>query len=209
MPTIFFYHVNKPYGCLSNFSKHPVNIDGRLWPTTEHFFQARKFINSDLQEAVRAAATPMAAAEMGCDRQHPIRPDWETVRIDVMLQALRAKFTQHETLREVLLSTGHAKLVEHTANDGFWADGGDGSGQNQLGKCLMKIRNADPAFVPEFYVPPWIKNPDADKSDLIWRLGAGEDYLNELLRWLDRLGHAAKEEYRAYYPKPDYWQHEL
>ncbi len=57
-----------------------------------------------------------------------------------MLDALRAKFTQHEELRELLLGTGDAGLVEHTANDSYWGDGGDGSGKNRLGVLLMQVR---------------------------------------------------------------------
>jgi len=57
-----------------------------------------------------------------------------------MRDVLRAKFTQHEDLRALLLSTGDAKLVEHTANDSYWADGGDGSGRNMLGQLLMQLR---------------------------------------------------------------------
>ena len=57
-----------------------------------------------------------------------------------MLDALRAKFTQHEELKATLLGTGDAILVEHTANDSYWGDGGDGSGKNRLGQLLMKLR---------------------------------------------------------------------
>jgi N-glycosidase YbiA len=49
-----------------------------------------------------------------------------------MLEALRAKFTLHEELNAILLGTGDAVLVEHTANDSYWGDGGDGSGKNRL-----------------------------------------------------------------------------
>ena len=52
----------------------------------------------------------------------------------------RAKFTQHETLKSLLLSTGEAKIFEHTENDSYWGDGGDGSGKNMLGRILMEIR---------------------------------------------------------------------
>ena len=57
-----------------------------------------------------------------------------------MLAALRAKFTQHDELKAVLLGTGDAELVEHTANDRYWGDGGDGSGKNRLGALLMQVR---------------------------------------------------------------------
>ncbi len=57
-----------------------------------------------------------------------------------MLEAVRAKFTQHEDIRAILLGTGDAKIVEHTANDNYWGDGGDGSGKNRLGEILMRVR---------------------------------------------------------------------
>ena len=57
-----------------------------------------------------------------------------------MYIALYAKFTQHEPLMKLLLDTGDRKLVEHTSRDSYWGDGGDGSGQNKLGKLLMRLR---------------------------------------------------------------------
>jgi ribA/ribD-fused uncharacterized protein len=57
-----------------------------------------------------------------------------------MREAVRAKFTQHEDLRKILLGTQDALLVEHTPRDSYWGDGGDGSGKNMLGRILMEIR---------------------------------------------------------------------
>jgi N-glycosidase YbiA len=59
-----------------------------------------------------------------------------------MRTAVMAKFAQHEDLRVLLLSTGDAKLVEHTDNDDYWGDGGDGSGKNMLGRILMQVRES-------------------------------------------------------------------
>ena len=83
----------------------------------------------------------MQVAKMGRDRKRPLRRDWEVVKDDIMREALRAKFTQHEDLRIILLETDDAELVEHTKNDSYWADGGDGSGLNMLGKLLMELRD--------------------------------------------------------------------
>lgn len=77
---------------------------------------------------------------MGRSRKLPLRRDWESVKDQVMLEVVRAKFTQHEDLKAILLATGDAKLVEHTANDSYWGDGGDGSGKNRLGQILMQVR---------------------------------------------------------------------
>jgi ribA/ribD-fused uncharacterized protein len=82
----------------------------------------------------------MIAARMGRDRGKPMRADWEAVKDDIMREAVRAKFQQHTELREILLATGDARIVEHTQNDSYWGDGGDGSGKNMLGRILMEVR---------------------------------------------------------------------
>ena len=69
-----------------------------------------------------------------------LRSDWENVKRDVMFKALLAKFSQHEDLKVLLLRTGNRELIEHTSNDSYWGDGGDGHGQNNLGKLLMRVR---------------------------------------------------------------------
>ena len=79
----------------------------------------------------------MKAALIGRDRSRPLRADWESVKDAVMRDALRAKFTQHPDLREKLLSTGDALLIEHTRNDSYCGDGGDGSGKNRLGGSIL------------------------------------------------------------------------
>jgi ribA/ribD-fused uncharacterized protein len=140
MEKIEFYRTGDPYGCFSNFSAHPIEIGGRVWPTSEHYFQAQKFPGTPHEEAIRSATSPMIAARMGRDRSQPLRKDWEIVKDDVMLTALRAKFEQHPSARAELLGTGDAILVEHTGNDSYWGDGGDGRGLNMLGHLLMKVR---------------------------------------------------------------------
>jgi ribA/ribD-fused uncharacterized protein len=136
---IEFYRVGDPYGFLSNFAPYPFTVDGKLWPTSEHYFQAQKFAGHPEEERVRNAPSASEAAKLGRGLSG-LRADWESVKDDVMLAALRAKFSQHEKLRRNLLATGDRQLVEHTTNDVYWADGGDGSGRNRLGELLMQVR---------------------------------------------------------------------
>ena len=82
----------------------------------------------------------MNAARMGRSRKRPLRKDWESVKDSIMHEAVLAKFTQHADLREILLATDENKIVEHTKNDDYWGDGGDGSGRNRLGEILMRVR---------------------------------------------------------------------
>jgi ribA/ribD-fused uncharacterized protein len=137
---IHFYSTRDEYGCFSNFSPHRVFLDGKTWPTSEHYFQPQKFAGTPHEEEVRRQKTPRQAADLGRDRKRPLRKDWEAVKDDVMRQAVRAKFSQHEELRAILLVTGDTVLVEHTEIDSYWGDGGDGSGKNMLGRILMEVR---------------------------------------------------------------------
>ena len=137
---IMFYGTRDAYGCFSNFARYPITLRGKVWPTTEHYFQAQKFAGTAYEGAILHAASTTIAARMGRSRDYPLRADWEAVKDSIMLDALRAKFTQHADAREMLLGTGDAQLVEHTSNDRYWADGGDGSGKNMLGVLLMRVR---------------------------------------------------------------------
>ena len=116
---IRFYQTTGPYGCFSNFSRHSVELDGKIWPTSEHYFQAQKFAGTPYEEEIRSIPSPMEAASLGRDRSLPIRGSnnnnapspllllllhlsqayWDQVKDDIMRKALRAKFTQHENCK--------------------------------------------------------------------------------------------------------------
>lgn len=140
-PDIYFYRVGDKYGCFSNFTRHPIELGGKTWPTSEHYFQAQKFAGTPDEEKVRHAKSPMTAAHMGRSRKRPLREDWESVKDLIMYEAVLAKFIQHADLRKILLATGDATIIEHTENDRYWGDGGDGSGKNMLGIILMRVRD--------------------------------------------------------------------
>lgn len=139
---INFYRARDKYGCFSNFAPFPIKLKGETWLTSEHYFQAQKFLDSEHQEAIRLAKSPTNATRMGRSRRRPLRPDWEQVKDYIMREVVLAKFAQHEEIRQILLDTGDAVLVEHTANDSYWGDGSDGKGKNMLGKILMEVRAA-------------------------------------------------------------------
>jgi ribA/ribD-fused uncharacterized protein len=139
---IRFYSTRGDYGCFSNFSRHPVKIGKTTYQTSEHYFQSQKYVGTPIETKIRDCKTPGEAARMGRDRKHPVplRQDWENVKDNVMREVVLAKFSQHADLREILLSTGDAELVEDTTTDYYWGCGTDGSGKNMLGKILMETR---------------------------------------------------------------------
>ncbi len=140
MKTITFYSENQEWGEFSNFALYPIKLDGKIWPTSEHYFQAQKFESKLYQEKIRKSRSPMKAAELGRSRKIKMKRNWDKVKDNVMFNVVYAKFIQHEELKEVLLSTLNLKIIEHTENDLYWGDGKDGTGLNKLGKVLMKVR---------------------------------------------------------------------
>ncbi len=142
--TIYFYStIEDPYGCFSNFSRHGFTLDELWWPTSEHYFQAQKFVTTDRVwfEKIRQAKNPKQAANMGRDRSHPLRQDWEVVKDEIMLQAVLEKFATHAEIRDILLATGEEEIVENAPGDYYWGCGKDGSGKNKLGQILMQVRD--------------------------------------------------------------------
>ncbi|MCE9547193.1 MAG: NADAR family protein [Planctomycetia bacterium] len=137
---IHFYSTGDEYGEFSNFAAFPFTLDGKRWPTSEHYFQALKFADEDYREKIRLAKSPMIAARLGRSRKVTIRRDWESAKIDVMRRAVRAKFAAHQELRALLLATGEEAIVEDAARDDFWGCGSTGSGKNWLGRILMEVR---------------------------------------------------------------------
>ncbi len=141
--TIYFYSSQeKPYGCFSNFSYHNIELDGLLWPTNEHYFQAQKFVSTDPDwfEQIRLAKTPAKSARMGRSREHPLRSDWEQVKDDIMQKVVLCKFKTYDYIGKILLSTGDELIIENSPIDYYWGCGEDGSGKNKLGEILMAVR---------------------------------------------------------------------
>lgn len=140
---IYFYSTRGQYGCFSNFSRHGFELDELWWMTSEHYFQAQKFValqDRGWFDKIHGARTPKEAAKMGRSRKHPLREDWNEVKDEIMHRAVLCKFQTHEEIREILLGTGDELIVENAPNDYYWGCGKDGSGKNKLGEILMAVR---------------------------------------------------------------------
>lgn len=141
--TIYFYKVNDDYGCFSNFSPHPIQLEGKYWSTVEHYYQAQKFVGTPdaiIIPEIHAAPTPEQAAALGRDSIRCVRCDWEQVKTQVMYTAVLTKFLTHKDVQTILISTGDRTIVENSPTDCYWGCGHDKSGLNHLGKILMSVR---------------------------------------------------------------------
>lgn len=124
---------------LSNFWPAPVLYEGKVYPTTEHAYQAAKTHNQAWREKIALTPTAKDAKRLG--RIVKIREDWDKVRVLVMYQLVEQKFTVHPELKRLLLETGNQQLVEgNTWGDVFWGVCG-GKGENRLGHILMSVRS--------------------------------------------------------------------
>ena len=144
---IRFYRSNeKPYGAFSNLYPRPIEFEGRIFPTSEHAYQAGKAQKPAVREWILSAPTPALAA-MAAHGLYvwDVVPDWAKIKFDRMRAVLRAKFDQHADLKELLMSTGNARLVEagtvNNAVNRLWGEV-DGKGENMLGVMLMELRSA-------------------------------------------------------------------
>jgi N-glycosidase YbiA len=115
-------------------------MDKLWWTTTEHYFQAQKFVGTPYLEQIRSVSTPNNAAKIGRRRDLPLRSDWEQVKDEIMLKAVLCKFQIHLDIRDILLGTGDEPIVENAPSDYYWGCGKDGTGRNQLGLTLMQVR---------------------------------------------------------------------
>lgn len=126
------------YRWLSNFHLVDVTYEDEVYPSTEHAYQAAKTFLPAERRAIREAKTCGDAKRLG--RKVSMRPDWDEVKIDIMRDLLRQKFSKQE-LRAKLLETGAQHLVEgNTWGDRFWGVC-DGEGENHLGRLLMDVRS--------------------------------------------------------------------
>lgn len=142
---IRFYRSNeKPYGVFSNLYRRPITFEDIEFATAEHAYQAGKARKPDVRRWLLSAPSPalVAMAAHGL-YTWDIVPNWSQTKFNRMRDVLRAKFSQHDDLREILLSTGECRLVESATVDNevnrLWGEV-NGKGKNMLGQLLMEVR---------------------------------------------------------------------
>lgn len=128
------------YDFLSNFYPAGFEYGGLYYMNSEAAFQAQKCLTEEEKQQF-SYLPPNKAKRLG--RQVKLRPDWEDVKVSLMEEIVRAKFSQNQDIRERLLKTGNIALIEgNTWGDTCWGvDIRTGKGENCLGKILMKIRD--------------------------------------------------------------------
>lgn len=137
---IYFHSKNPSTAWLSNLAAYGFVLAGIKWRSVEHYYQAAKYEDAALIRRVRDATTGEAARKVGQDRSLVPRENWQEIKMEVMKQALEAKFSQNRKLRDLLLATSNEELVHESKTDRFWGRDRVGVGENRLGEMLMMIR---------------------------------------------------------------------
>jgi ribA/ribD-fused uncharacterized protein len=134
------YRFRKDFFFLSNFYPlpEPIEYSGYHFNTSETAYMSAKRHDNEWKLFCSTAEPAIAKKK---SHLVEIRPDWDSVKIQVMFDVVRLKFTIPQ-LREMLLATESHEIVEgNNHNDCFWGvDLESGKGRNFLGKILMKVR---------------------------------------------------------------------
>jgi ribA/ribD-fused uncharacterized protein len=152
MNFVLFYGNKEIY---SNFYPAAFEIDGKAFPTSEHYFMYVKAMTFDPNGEVTyerlAAASPKEAKAQGRQVRFYSESRWNAMCENVMYKACLAKFSQNPELKQQILETGDAIIVECSPRDRKWGIGmGKNNpdatnpdkwrGRNLLGKTLMRVR---------------------------------------------------------------------
>ena len=126
------------YRFLSNFWPCSLTFGSWAFTSAEYAYQAAKSNDPEEWRAIQACSTPGQAKRLG--KKLTLRPDWEKVKLECMHEILTAKFSIPE-LKDMLLATGTAQLVEENHwGDRYWGVC-QGTGHNHLGRLLMQVRD--------------------------------------------------------------------
>lgn len=137
---IYFYKEKGEFGYLASYSPHGFYKNGIYWQTVEHYYQASKFNDIELKKKIINAETPKIASSIGRNKNNPLLQNWDNIKMDIMHDAVLAKFLAHHDLAKKLIETGDEEIIEETTKESYWGCGPNKDGLNVYGKILCKVR---------------------------------------------------------------------
>lgn len=141
--------------CFSQWYPAPFILDDVRYASAEHYMMAEKatlFNDTEVRKRIITASNPGSAKALGREVKGFDQAIWEQHRMDIVIRANIAKFSQNEELGKFLISTGNRVLVEASPVDKIWGVGLSEqdkeisnpllwNGLNLLGFALMKVRS--------------------------------------------------------------------
>ena len=141
LPLELFYIYFSPY------TAHALELDGRIYPTLEHAYQAQRYTDQKIINEILSARSPLKAWQISSTYKHLQIPEFkkDEHKLFTMEKLMRLKVDQHEEIRKALIDTKDLEIIKrivtYPPGDGFWDIGEDGKGENHIGKIWMKIRS--------------------------------------------------------------------
>ena len=126
------------YSFLSYFYPCVIIFEGQKYNSTEHAYQAAKCKNIDDRAKFRESIKASKAKFLG--KKVAMRPDWESVKLQIMYEVVKQKFSKYDNLKKLLLDTGEAEIIEGNNWGDTYFGVCNGKGMNHLGKILMRVR---------------------------------------------------------------------
>ena len=127
------------YAFLSNFSLHPITVDGIKYKTVEHYYQAMKTSLRYERSSIISMSTPGKAKRAG--KTVTLRDGWDHIKDGIMYIGLEAKFSQNTELISHLLAINEEIIEDNNWGDRYWGKV-DGHGLNILGELLTSLRDS-------------------------------------------------------------------
>lgn len=133
----------REFYCLSNFSSFQVEWREKLWPTSEHAYQASHFLENapELAEEIFRARSAHEAFKIAKANAGKVPEDWNERKVAIMEDIVRHKLEQNPYVMHKLMQTGDREIIEDSPKDDFWGWGENGDGRNELGKIWMRLRD--------------------------------------------------------------------
>lgn len=138
--SIDFYKEFGEYGYLASYSNHGFVVENVYYPTVEHFYQASKFDNKEIINAILKCKTPKEASTIGRDRKNIRITNFKDIKLDKMYEGTLEKFRQNPDIAKKLLETGNEEIREMTVKESYWGMGPNLDGENHMGEILMRVR---------------------------------------------------------------------
>lgn len=117
-----------------------VVFEGEVYSCVQRAFQAAKTQDVTTRARIRDAKNIREANKIG-RYEVDLPDDWDDRRVDVMTTLVKEKFRGSSELAKKLVSTGDCDIEMGNSRDDFWGVLKDGSGDNMMGKILMKVRD--------------------------------------------------------------------
>ena len=134
---IFLYY-------FGSYSAHAITLDNITYPTIEHAYQCSKYEYKDVVDEILNARSPLLAWQVSQKHKPAQKKEFNELKLNIMEKLLRLKVEQHEDVRQALIDSNNLEIIKHIVTgppaDGYWDDGIDGNGLNQIGRASCRER---------------------------------------------------------------------